>query len=134
METESINNILKKKDKTYSISLKNYEKNTHLKVKTDELVNKIRTNLNLNTLKRLEKDDFLSELENQWIINELEKTSTNEGTAFLIQKGLSSGNPELYLDQYEAVSKATAEDYYLVFSSYLEDFPRMRIYSADTKR
>ena len=57
METESINNILKKKDKTYSISLKNYEKNTHLKVKTDELVNKIRTNL--NTLKRLEKDDFL---------------------------------------------------------------------------
>ena len=40
METESINNILKKKDKTYSISLKNYEKNTHLKVKTDELVNK----------------------------------------------------------------------------------------------
>ena len=84
--------------------------------------------------KDLEKDDFLSELENQWIINELEKTSTNEGTAFLIQKGLSSGNPELYLDQYEAVSKATAEDYYLVFSSYLEDFPRMRIYSADTKR
>ena len=57
METESINNILKKKDKTYSISLKNYEKNTHLKVKTDELVNKIRTNL--NTLKRLEKDDYL---------------------------------------------------------------------------
>ena len=56
METESINNILKKKDKTYSISLKNYEKNTHLKVKTDELVNKIRTNL--NTLKRLEKDVF----------------------------------------------------------------------------
>ena len=53
-DTESINNILKKKDKTYSISLKNYEKNTHLKVKTDELVNKIRTNL--NTLKRLEKD------------------------------------------------------------------------------
>ena len=49
-DTESINNILKKKDKTYSISLKNYEKNTHLKVKTDELVNKIRTNL--NTLKR----------------------------------------------------------------------------------
>ena len=55
-DTESINNILKKKDKTYSISLKNYEKNTHLKVKTDELVNKIRTNL--NTLKRLEKDVF----------------------------------------------------------------------------
>lgn len=26
METESINDILKKKDKTYSISLKNYEK------------------------------------------------------------------------------------------------------------
>lgn len=57
METESINDILKKKDKTYSISLKNYEKNTHLKVKTDDLVNKIRTNLNI--LKRLEKDDFL---------------------------------------------------------------------------
>lgn len=91
-------------------------------------------NTDTHGFKDLEKDDFLSELENQWIINELEKTSTNEGTAFLIQKGLSSGNPELYLDQYEAVSKATAEDYYLVFSSYLEDFPRMIIYSADTKR
>ena len=101
-----------------------------------EISQELKKIINTDTqgVKDLEKNDFLAKLENLWIINELEKTSTNEGTAFLIQKGLASGNPELYLDQYEAVNKATAEDYYLVFNSYLENFPRMRIYSADTKK
>lgn len=81
-----------------------------------------------------EKDSILAELENLWIINELGKTSTNEGTAQLIQEGRELGNPCLYLDMYEAVSNAKAEDYYIIAKSYLENLPSLRIYSADTKR
>ena len=57
METESITTIIKNKDKTYSNSLKNYERNTHLKEKTNNLVNRIKTNLKL--LKRIENEDLL---------------------------------------------------------------------------
>lgn len=81
-----------------------------------------------------EKDEIIAELENLWVINELKNTSTNEGTAKLIQKGNELGNPYLYLDMYDAVNNAKAEDYYIIAKSYLEDQHILRIYSADTKK
>ena len=82
----------------------------------------------------LEKDELLARLENLWILHELDKTSDNQGTAVLIQKGKALGNPLLYLDMYKAVSSATAEDFYLVAKAYLPETPALRIYSVDSKK
>lgn len=82
----------------------------------------------------LEKDELLLEMENLWVLNELNKTADNAGTAFLIQKGKILGNDCLYLDMYDAVSNATATDYYLLAKSYFSEEPALRIYSADSKK
>lgn len=94
-----------------------------------ELINQATTEA-----KDTQKAELLVELENLWLLRELEKTSTSEGTAFLIHKGQMYGNPKLYLEQYKTVSTAGAEDFYLVFSSYFEESPALKIYSADSKQ
>ncbi len=81
-----------------------------------------------------QKADLLVELENLWLLRELEKTSTTEGTAFLLHKGQMYGRPKLYLEQYKAVSTANAEDFYLVFNSYFQESPALKVYSADSKQ
>ncbi len=101
-----------------------------------EIIDELKTVIqdNDSNISNLEKDSILTELENLWVIRELEKTSTNEGTATLIQNGRINGNPTLYLDMYDAVNKATAEDYYIIAKSYLLSIPSLRIYSADSKK
>jgi len=101
-----------------------------------EIIDELKTVIqdNDSNVSNLEKDSILTELENLWVIKELEKTSTNEGTATLIQNGRINGNPTLYLDMYDAVNKATAEDYYIIAKSYLLSIPSLRIYSADSKK
>ncbi len=84
--------------------------------------------------KDTQRAELLTQLENLWLLRELEKTSTSEGTAFLIHKGQMYGNTKLYLEQYKAVSTAGAEDFYLVFSSYFTESPALKIYSADSKQ
>ena len=85
-------------------------------------------------VKELKKDELLQQLEDLWVLRELEKTSTNEGTAFLIQKGISAGNAAAFLDLYTAVSRAQAEDYYLIYKSYFSSVPPLRLYSSDSKK
>lgn len=101
-----------------------------------EILKEIKDAVNVDSreFKELEKNGLLRELESLWVLNELEKTSSNEGTALLIQKGMAEDNSFLYLDQYEAVSRATAEDYYIIFLTYFPELPRLRLYSADTKK
>ncbi len=81
-----------------------------------------------------EKDPLLADIEDKWILRELDKTWDNPGTVALIQRGKASGNSCLYLDSYEAVSKATAEDYYIICKSFLPELPVLRIYSKDSSR
>lgn len=81
-----------------------------------------------------EKDALLEELENKWLIEQLSKTSDSYGTAELIHQGLSLLKPDFYLDLYQAVSTASAEDYYLILKSFIESTPTLRVYSADSKR
>jgi zinc protease len=95
----------------------------------EELINK-----DTAGVKELEKEELLKELENLWVTRELEKTSSAEGTAFLIQKGAARNNACLYLDQYQAISRANAEDYYLIYKSYFSQTPSFRLYSADSKK
>ena len=82
----------------------------------------------------LEKDDLLMNMENRWVVNELSKTSDAAGSAELIASGAQNSIPDLYLKQYQAVSSAKAEDYYLIFMSYFDQAPAFKMLSQDTKR
>ena len=110
-------------DSLYSATLRS------INAELEELVNK-----NTDGVIDTEKDELLEELENLWLLHELEGTATTEGTAALIQKSAALGNPKLYLEQYKAVSRATAGDYYLIFNSFFTQTPPLRIYSADSKK
>lgn len=81
-----------------------------------------------------EKDRLLATMENRWLMNTLSDTTSARGTAHLIQAGMVRKNPALYLDQYQAVSKASAEDYYILATAWLEKVPALRVYSADSKK
>jgi len=81
----------------------------------------------------LEKSDLLSTLENNWLMNVIGEAASQEGTARLIQIGEVQKNPRLYLNQYEAISKAKAEDYFLILTSYFEHAKSLRLYSKDSK-
>ena len=82
----------------------------------------------------LEKKDLLSGLENNWLLSVLGTASSQSGTARLMQLGEIHKNPKLYLKQYEAVSKAEAEDYYLIALSYLSEKAPLTVYSVDSDR
>lgn len=101
-----------------------------------EIITALEKSINKDTsgFKELEKDSIFFELENLWLLKELEATSTNEGTAELVHQGMFLEDPLLYLQKYEAVSSAQAEDYYLIAKSYLESTKILKIYSADSKR
>ncbi|MBR4374470.1 MAG: insulinase family protein [Treponema sp.] len=81
-----------------------------------------------------EKHELLSRMENRWIMENLAESGTAEGAASLIEKSVRSGNANLYLDQYEAVDSATKADYIRVMEKYLSETPKIRIYSADSKK
>ena len=82
----------------------------------------------------LEKGELLARLENNWLMAVISGAQSQEGTARLIQSGEVQKNPCLYLDQYEAVSKAQGEDYFLILSSYFESEKKLRLYSKDSKK
>ena len=81
-----------------------------------------------------EKDRMLATMENNWLMNTLSATGTARGTAELIETGASFGKATLYLDQYAAVDKAKAEDYFILMKFYFADIPDFRVYSIDSKR
>ena len=82
----------------------------------------------------LEKTDLLAGLENNWIMEVLSQAASQTGTARLIQSGKIQDNPQLYLNQYEAVSKAEAEDYMRLAEKYLTESSPLRLYSKDSPK
>ena len=82
----------------------------------------------------LEKSDLLASLENNWLMAVISKAGSQEGTARLMQSGEVQKNPRLYLEQYQAISKAKIEDYYLIAESYFDSLPPLRLYSKDSKK
>ena len=87
--------------------------------------------------RKLRKDSRLSSfLSNIFyrIMNSLSETSGAAGTAGLIQNGMMHRNAFLYLDQYEAVTKAGANDYYIIAKAYFDKTPALRMYSSDSKK
>ena len=102
----------------------------------EEIKSEIRAQLALKTedVIDLEKNGLLARLENNWITEVLMDAGTNEGLAELVKNSFFLGNPNLYLDQYNAVDKASLEDYFLIAESYFSDKPPMRLYSKDSKK
>ena len=102
----------------------------------DEIKSEIRKQLELKTegVFDLEKNELLARLENNWITEVLPEAGTNEGLAELVKSSFILGNPNLYLEQYNSVDKASLEDYFLIAESYFSDKPPMRLYSKDSKK
>jgi hypothetical protein len=82
----------------------------------------------------LEKSDLLARLENNWLMAVISEAGSQEGTARLMQSGQVQKNPRLYLDQYDAISKAKVEDYFLIAESYFGSKAPLRLYSKDSKK
>ena len=82
----------------------------------------------------LEKSDLLARLENNWLMAVISGAGSQGGTARLIQSGEVQKNPRLYLHQYEAVSKANPEDYFMIATSYFDEKAPLRLYSKDSKK
>lgn len=82
----------------------------------------------------LEKTDLLARLENNWLMAVISGAASQAGTARLMQGGEVQKNPKLYLNQYQAVSKAKPEDYFLIAESYFDQKAPLRLYSKDSKK
>lgn len=106
------------------------------KESVEEIKSEIRNQLELKTegVFDLEKNELLARLENNWITEVLPEAGTNEGLAELVKSSFILGNPNLYLEQYNSVDKASLEDYFLIAESYFSDKPPMRLYSKDSKK
>jgi len=69
-----------------------------------------------------------------WIQESLGKTATNDGTAQLIQSGISSGNATQYLDDYRTVTGASQNDFLQIVKECFPEDPAYKQYSADSKK
>lgn len=83
----------------------------------------------LNTL----DTSALLRIKSLWISQVMSPTGTNEGTATLIQKGILSGNPLQYLEDYVTVDTCTFEDLLKIADTYLLKEPMIKLYSKDAK-
>lgn len=83
----------------------------------------------------IEKSDssIVASLKQNWILREMSKTSTEEGTASLIQKGLLSGNSKQYLENYCTIENASSQDFLSILRNYFPAEPAYQVYSADSK-
>lgn len=89
-------------------------------------------------LLRLQANEtIIREIKSSWIQTQMSQTSTNTGTALLMQKGLellsSNPSPLWYLDEYNHIQTSTAQDY-LEILDYFPVIPTARIYSIDSKK
>lgn len=82
-------------------------------------------------------DTIIRDIKNTWIKKQMPQTSSNTGTALLLQKGLElfseKQEPQWYLTEYNYIQTATAQDY-LEIMEYFPVIPEARIYSRDSKK
>ena len=91
-------------------------------------------------LLRLQANKAVSDIKNLWIQKQMAQTSSNTGTALLMQKGLELFSTEeadlrtqWYLEEYNYIQNATVQDY-LEILEYFPVIPQARIYSVDSKK
>ncbi|WP_407400312.1 insulinase family protein [Treponema sp.] len=75
----------------------------------------------------------LRTIKSRYEISILEKTSTNEGTAMLIQQSILNGSYNEYLSNYLDLENSSAKDFYDVLLKYIPEEPLMKVHSVDGK-
>lgn len=71
-------------------------------------------------------------VKNSWILNALNRTSENRGTALLIQNGRE--NPAQYLQDYETILDTTVESFSSCAEQFIPNVPQLRLYSAESQK
>ncbi len=79
---------------------------------------------------------IIQEIKNAWTLKQMKQSSSNEGTAYLIQKGFElkpdQAQPDYYLQEYNYIQTATVQDYLEVMEG-ISDRANLRVYSVDSK-
>ena len=82
------------------------------------------------------RTEILREIKANWTKSQMKETSSNSGTALLLQKGreiTGNQNPCFYLEEYNWIQTAFAQDF-LDIMDYFPLRPQIRVYSADSKK
>ena len=77
--------------------------------------------------------DTLRTIKSRYEMNMLEKTSTNEGTAELLQQGIADGNATDFLISYLEIENSKAKSFYEILIKYIPETPLMKVRSVDSK-
>ncbi len=91
-------------------------------------------------LKRMQEagatQGIIQEIKNAWTLKQMNQSYTNEGTAYLIQKGFEvkpdQAQPDYYLQEYNFIQTATVQDFLEVMEG-ISDRANLRVYSVDSK-
>lgn len=74
----------------------------------------------------------LRTIKSRYEISLLQKTTTNEGTAMIIQQSIQNGKSSNYLSFYVEIENASAKDFYNILQKYIPEEPMMKVYSVDS--
>lgn len=80
--------------------------------------------------------NIVQDIKNYWTLRQMSTTSTNSGTALLLQKGLEmlpeKASADYYLQEYLFIQTATVQDF-IDIMKYFPTRAMLRAYSADSK-
>lgn len=89
-----------------------------------------------NSQINMNKNDILNKIKDYWLTNQMEGTSSNLGTALLMQKGMeyfpNNHDVSYYLKECNIIQNATLQDFQKLINS-LNIFPDFKICSKDSK-
>ena len=105
----------------------------------DSLYKSIIQDISEKLLRLQANDTIVRDIKNAWIQNQMGQTSSDTGTALLMQKGIElfdateASAPAWYLKEYNYIQSATSQDY-LEILDYFPLIPQARVYSIDSKK
>ena len=103
---------------------------------TENAIKRALQNLSAKLTSPVANSTVIVQIKNEWTKKQLEETSSNRGTALLIQKGTElfpdNPKPEFYLTEYKQIQDAGPQDYIEAFK-YFPLVPHLRVLSKDSK-
>jgi zinc protease len=106
----------------------------HLR-QTEDAVKRALQNLSAKLTSPVANSTVIVQIKNEWTKKQLEQTSSNRGTALLIQKGTElfpdSPKPEFYLSEYKMIHDAGPQDFIEAFK-FFPAVPQLRVISKDS--
>lgn len=115
-----------------SITVKNVAHTRGLDSDYKSLISDLTERLNSMT----SRSELLRQIKANWTQTQMKDTSSNTGTALLLQKGKElTGQPQpaFYLEEYNWIQTATVQDFINILE-YFPVRPQIRVYSTDSKK